>query len=381
LTTAEGAFVKFDTLAVHAARIPDPSTGAVATPLVMSTTFERATDGSYPQTHYYGRAGNPNREQLEQALAALEGGAGACAFASGLQAVLAVFMALRAGDHVLVSHDCYWGTRKQLRTLLAPLGITHTEVDTTDLAAVAAAFTPSTRLLWAETPSNPLLRVSDIAALAALAQRHGAWLAVDNTFATPVLQRPLELGADLVMHSTTKYVGGHSDLTGGLVVTREAGALLTAVRAFQCDGGGVPSPFDCWLLRRSLMSLPLRVRAQSATALAVAQFLGAQPRVTAVHYPGLAQHPQHALAARQMSGFGAMLSFEVGGGGAAAMAVAARVQIFTRATSLGGVESLIEHRASMEGPGTQTPAGLLRVSIGLEDVSDLQADLAAALQG
>jgi len=373
--------MKFDTLAVHAARTPDPATGAVATPLVMSTTFERAADGSYPQTHYYGRSGNPNREQLEQALAALEGGAGACAFASGLQAVLAVFMALRAGDHVLVSHDCYWGTRKQLRTLLAPLGIMHTEVDTTDLAAVAAAFTPSTRLLWAETPSNPLLRVSDIAALAALAQLHGAWLAVDNTFATPVLQRPLELGADLVMHSTTKYVGGHSDLTGGLVVTREAGALLTAVRAFQCDGGGVPSPFDCWLLRRSLMSLPLRVRAQSATALAVAQFLGAQPRVTAVHYPGLAQHPQHALAARQMSCFGAMLSFEVGGGAAAAMAVAARVQIFTRATSLGGVESLIEHRASMEGPGTQTPAGLLRVSIGLEDVSDLQADLAAALQG
>jgi cystathionine gamma-synthase len=373
--------MKFDTLAVHAARSPDPSTGAVATPLVMSTTFERAADGSYPQTHYYGRSGNPNREQLEQALAALEGGAGACAFASGLQAVLAVFMALRAGDHVLVSHDCYWGTRKQLRTLLAPLGITHTEVDTTNLAAVAAAFTPSTRLLWAETPSNPLLRVSDIAALAELAHQHGAALAVDNTFATPVLQRPLELGADLVMHSTTKYVGGHSDLTGGLVVTREVGALLTAVRAFQCDGGGVPSPFDCWLLRRSLMSLPLRVRAQSATALAVAEFLSTQPNVSAVHYPGLAQHPQRALAARQMSGFGAMLSFEVAGGAAAAMAVAARVQVFTRATSLGGVESLIEHRASMEGPGTQTPAGLLRVSIGLEDVSDLQADLAAALQG
>jgi cystathionine gamma-synthase len=342
---------------------------------------ERAADGSYPQTHYYGRSGNPNREQLEQALAALEGGAGACAFASGLQAVLAVFMALRAGDHVLVSHDCYWGTRKQLRTLLAPLGITHTEVDTTDLAAVAAAFTPSTRLLWAETPSNPLLRVSDIAALAQLAHQHGVWLAVDNTFATPVLQRPLELGADLVMHSTTKYVGGHSDLTGGLVVTRETGALLTAIRAFQCDGGGVPSPFDCWLLRRSLMSLPLRVRAQSAAALAVAEFLSTQPNVTAVHYPGLAQHPQHALATTQMSGYGAMLSFEVAGGASAALAVAARVQIFTRATSLGGVESLIEHRASMEGPATQTPAGLLRVSIGLEDVSDLQADLAAALQG
>jgi cystathionine gamma-synthase len=373
--------VKIDTLAVHAAREPDPSTGAVASPLVMSTTFLRATDGSYPQTHYYGRCGNPNREQLEQALAALEGAEAACAFASGQQAVLAVFMALRAGDHVLVSNDSYWGTRKQLRSILAPLGIVHTEVDTTNPAAVAAAFTPATRLLWVETPSNPLLRVSDIAALAALAHERGAWLAVDNTFATAVLQRPLELGADLVMHSTTKFVGGHSDLTGGVVAARESGPLFAALRAFQIEGGGVPSPFDCWLLRRSLMSLPLRVRAQSATALAVAQFLATHPAVTAVHYPGLPHHPQHALAARQMSAFGAMLSFEVAGGEAAALAVAAKVRVFTRATSLGGVESLIEHRASMEGPGTQTPAGLLRVSIGLEDAGDLQADLAAALQG
>ncbi|MEY4375634.1 MAG: cystathionine gamma-synthase [Pseudomonadota bacterium] len=373
--------MKIDTLAVHAARTPDPSTGAVASPLVMSTTFERAPDGSYPQTHYYGRAGNPNREQLEKALAALEGAQEACAFASGQQAVLAVFMSLRTGDHVLVSHDSYWGTRKQLRSILAPLGITHTEVDTTNPAAVAAAFTSATRLLWVETPSNPLLRVSDIAALAALAHQHGAWLAVDNTFATAVLQQPLALGADLVMHSTTKFVGGHSDLTGGVVAIRETGPLSDSLRAFQCEGGGVPSPFDCWLLRRSLMSLPLRVRAQSATALAVAEFLAAQPNVSAVHYPGLPHHPQHALAARQMSAFGAMLSFEVAGGAAAAMAVAARVQLFTRATSLGGVESLIEHRASMEGPGTQTPPGLLRVSIGLEDAGDLREDLASALAG
>ncbi len=371
--------MKLDTLAVHAAKTIDAATGAVATPLVLSTTFERAEDGSYPQGHFYGRCGNPNREQLEQALAALEGAAGACAFSSGLQAVLAVFMTLRPGDHVLVGDDCYWGTRKQLRTLLAPLGILHHVVDTTDIAAVAAAFTPTTRLVWTESPSNPQLRLCDIAALARLTHAHGAQLAVDNTFATPVLQRPLTLGADLVMHSTTKYVGGHSDVTGGLVAVREPGALLEAVRAFQVDGGGVPSPFDCWLLRRSLMSLPLRVRAQSATALQVATMLSHHRAVEQVFYPGLSSHPQHALARQQMSAFGGMLSFTVPGGASAALAVAAGVRLFTRATSLGGVESLIEHRASVEGPESLTPAGLLRVSIGLEDVEDLIDDLQAAL--
>ena len=374
------ATLKPDTLAIHAARAPDPTTGAVAPPLVMSTTFERAADGSYPQGHYYGRAGNPNRQELEQALAALEGGVGACAYASGLQAALAIFLSLQPGDHVLVSHDCYWGTRKQLQTLLAPRGITHSTVDTTQLDQVAASFTPATRLLWAETPSNPLLRVSDVAALAALAHDHRAVLVVDNTFATPLLQRPLQSGADLVLHSTTKYIGGHTDLTGGAVVARETGPWLDALRAFQIDGGGVPSPFDCWLARRSLMTLPVRIRAQSATALRLATQLSAHPAVTAVHYPGLPTHPQHALAARQMTAAGAMLSFEVAGGMKEALAVAARLRLFTRATSLGGVESLVEHRASMEGPASRTPPGLLRVSVGLEDADDLAADLAQALE-
>ncbi|MFM7067446.1 MAG: trans-sulfuration enzyme family protein [Gammaproteobacteria bacterium] len=373
--------MKLDTLAIHAARQPDPSTGAIAPPLVMSTTFERDADGTYPRGHYYGRAGNPNRGELEAALAALEDGAGACAFASGQQATLSIFMSLRPGDHVVVGHDCYWGTRQQLRAQLAPLGVTHSTVDTTDLAAVAAAFTPATRLLWAETPSNPLLRVSDLAALAALAHARGAVLVADNTFATPVLQQPLRLGADLVLHSTTKYIGGHSDLTGGVVVVREPGRWLTALRAFQLEGGGVPSPFDCWLARRSLMTLPVRVRTQAASAAALAERLAQHPSVTAVHYPGLSSHPQHDIARRQMAGFGAMLSFEVRGGMTEALGVAARLRLFTRATSLGGVESLVEHRASMEGPGTATPASLLRVSVGLEDESDLAADLSQALDG
>lgn len=368
-----------DTLAVHAAKTIDPVTRAVMPPLVMSTTFERDADGSYPQGYSYGRTSNPNRVQLEEALAVLEGAAGACAFSSGLQAVLAVFMGLRAGDHVLVGHDSYYGTLHQLRHVLAQFGLTHTTVDMADLGAVRAALQPATRLLWAETPSNPQLRVCDIAALAEVAHAHGAALAVDNTFATPVLQRPLALGADLVMHSTTKYVGGHSDLTGGLVAAREDSAWLAKLREFQVSGGGVPSPFDCWLLRRSLMTLPLRVRAQAATALRLAQFLGTQPGVAQVFYPGLATHPNHAVAARQMSAYGGMLSFVMEGGRDAAFAVAARLQLFTRATSLGGVESLIEHRASVEGPTTVTPQGLLRLSIGLEDAADLEADLRQAL--
>lgn len=371
--------MKPDTLAIHAARQPDPATGAIAPPIVLSTTFEREADGSYPRGHYYGRAGNPNRGDLEAALAALEDGAGACAFASGQQATLSILMGLRPGDHVVVAADSYWGTRQQLRTQLAPLGVTHATVDTTDLAAVQAAFTPATRLLWAETPSNPLLRVSDLTALASLAHAHGARLVADNTFATPVLQQPLRLGADLVLHSTTKYIGGHGDLTGGVVVARESGPCLAALRTFQLEGGGVPSPFDCWLARRSLMTLPVRVRTQTASAATLAQQLAAHPAVTAVHYPGLPAHPQHAVARRQMKGFGAMLSFEVRGGMEEALAVAARLRLFTRATSLGGVESLIEHRASMEGPGSATPPSLLRVSVGLEDVEDLAADLAQAL--
>jgi cystathionine gamma-synthase len=374
--------MKFETLAIHAGREPDPATGALREPIHLSTTFERGADGSYPQGYFYSRSGNPNRTALERAIAALEGGGESVAFASGSAATLAAFTLAAAGGRVVCSADCYHGTAKQLREILPRWGGIAEFVDTTDLDAVRRALEPGATLLWVETPSNPLLRVCDLAALADLAHARGALLGCDNTFASPVLQRPFSLGADLVMHSSTKYLGGHSDVLGGVVAVREApSAMLQALRIFQGAGGGVPSPFDCWLLLRSLPTLPLRVRQQSANALAVARFLEADSRVERVHYPGLERHPGHALAARQMQGgYGAVVSFQVPGGATAALAVAARAQLFTRATSLGGVESLIEHRASMEGPLSRTPPNLIRLSVGLESADDLIADLDQALE-
>lgn len=372
--------MKLETLAIHAGRAPDRATGAVREPIHLATTFERGADGSYPHGHIYTRASNPNRAALEQAVAALEGGSEAVAFASGSAATLAAFTLAAQGGRVVCSADCYHGTAKQLREILPRWGGRAEFVDTTDLDAVRRALEPGATLLWVETPSNPLLRVSDLAALADLAHGQGALLGCDNTFASPVLQQPLALGADLVMHSSTKYLGGHSDVLGGIVVLPATSRLAEPLRDFQATGGGVPSPFDCWLLLRSLATLPLRVRQQSANALEVARFLAADARVERVHYPGLERHPGHALAARQMrDGFGAVVSMQVPGGAAEALAVAARVQLFTRATSLGGVESLIEHRASVEGPHTQTPQNLLRLAIGLEHAADLIADLDAAL--
>jgi len=372
--------MKLETLAVHAGREPDPATGALREPIHLATTFERGADGNYPLGYSYSRSGNPNRSALEQAVAALEGGHEAVAFASGSAATLAVFTLAASGGRVVCSSDCYHGTAKQLREILPRWGGSVEFVDTTDLDATRQALEPGATLLWVETPSNPLLRVSDLAALAALAQARGALLGCDNTFASPVLQQPLALGADLVMHSTTKYLGGHSDVLGGIVVTRAAGALLERLRDFQGTGGGVPSPFDCWLLLRSLPTLPLRVRQQAANALAVARFLAADQRVERVHYPGLENHPGHALAGRQMlGGYGAVVSLQVPGEAPQALAVAARTKLFTRATSLGGVESLIEHRASVEGPLSRTPPNLLRMSIGLEHEADLIADLDQAL--
>jgi cystathionine gamma-synthase len=372
--------VKIETLAVHAGRETDPATGALREPIHLSTTFERAPDGDYPQGHNYTRNSNPNRNSLERAIAALEGGAEAVAFASGSAATLAAFSLTAPGGRIVCSADCYHGTARQLRGPLAGFGISAEFVDTSDTAAVARALEAPASLLWVETPSNPLLKLSDIAALSHLAHRCGALLACDNTFSSPVLQRPFDFGADLVMHSTTKYLGGHSDVLGGVLVAREKGPMLDRLRDFQSTTGGVPSPFDCWLVLRSLATLPLRVRAQSSNAAAIARFLDADRRVERVHYPGMQAHGAHALALKQMpGGFGSVISFQVPGGAEQAMEVAARAQLFTRATSLGGVESLIEHRASMEGPDSQTPQNLLRLSIGVENVSDLVADLDQAL--
>jgi cystathionine gamma-synthase len=371
--------MRIETRAVHAGGGVDPATGAVAAPIHLSTTFERDPDGSFPRGHVYSRNSNANRNSLEACLAALEGGAGAAAFGSGTAATLALFLSLSPGDHVVAPHDVYHGTARLLREHLSAWGLGVSFVDMTDLAAVRAAVQPATRLIWVETPSNPLLKITDVAAVAAIAHDAGARCACDNTFATPVLQRPFAEGADLVVHATTKYLGGHSDVMGGALVTRAADDLWERIRKVQVNGGAVPSPFDCWLVLRSIRSLPYRVRAHCANAGAVAGFLRAHPRVERVHYPGLADHPGHAVAARQMSGFGGMVSVQVRGDRAAAMDVAAKARLFTRATSFGTVESLIEHRASIEGPGTRTPENLLRLSIGLEHPDDLIEDLAQAL--
>ncbi len=370
---------RFETLAVHAGHGVDPSTGAVIEPIHLSTTFEREADGSYPHGYLYSRNHNPNRNGLETALAALEGGAGAAAFGSGLAAVAAIIQGLQPGDHVVAPSDIYHGTANVLKHLFAKWKVDASFVDMTDLDAVARAVQPQTRIVWIETPSNPLLQCVDIAAVADLAHRSGARAVADNTFASPVLQRPLELGCDLVMHATTKYLGGRSDVLGGVAISRADDEAFAQLRTAQLFGGAVPSPFDCWLIMRSLPTLPYRMRAHCANAQQVARFLQAHPKVSAVHYPGLEDNPFHALAKQQMSDFGGMLSFEVHGGKDAAMALAAHVEVFTRATSLGGVESLIEHRASIEGPESKTPQGLLRVSVGLEHADDLVEDLAQAL--
>ena len=370
---------RFETLAVHAGHGVDPATGAVVDPIHLSTTFEREADGTYPRGYLYSRNGNPNRNGLETALAALEGGEACATFGSGLAAVTAIFQGLQPGDHVLAPLDIYHGTANVLKHLFAKWQVSASFVDMTQLDVVAAALQPNTRIVWIETPSNPLLQCVDIAALADMAHQAGARAIADNTFASPVLQRPLELGCDMVMHATTKYLGGRSDVLGGAVVSKLNDDAFAQVRTAQLFGGGVPSPFDCWLVMRSLPTLPYRIQAHCANAMKVAQFLDSHPKVSKVHYPGLENNAFHALAKKQMSGFGGMLSFEAKAGKEAAMAVAQHVEIFTRATSLGGVESLIEHRASIEGPDSKTPQGLLRVSVGLEHADDLIDDLSQAL--
>ncbi|HUO18187.1 MAG TPA: aminotransferase class I/II-fold pyridoxal phosphate-dependent enzyme [Steroidobacteraceae bacterium] len=369
-----------NTLCVHAAHAPDATTGALAEPIFLTTTFERDADGAYPRGYRYSREGTPNRAALEACLAALEGGAGAIACASGLAANMAVLDLLGAGQRLVAPLEAYYGSVKQFIEVARQRGAVLELVDFRDPQAVKAALSGGARLVWVETPTNPMLNVTDLKLLAAMGHEAGALVVCDNTFATPVCQRPFSFGVDFVIHSATKYLGGHSDVLGGAVVVREDGALLERLRAWQRMAGAPLAPFDCWLLRRSIATLALRVRAQCAGALRVAQFLAAHRAVERVFYPGLGSHPGHALAAAQMpGGFGAVLSVCVAGDAARAMEVAGRTRLFTRATSLGGVESLIEHRASIEGPGSRTPQNLLRLSIGIEEPEDLVQDLDQAL--
>jgi len=367
------------TLAVHAGAEPDPETGAVAPPIHLATTFRHGPAGERVAGYEYQREGNPTQDRLEHALAALEGGAAALAFASGMAAITGMLDSLPTGSRLLIPDDCYSGLRYLAREFLPERGVVAVSVDMADLAAVEAACAGGVAMIWVETPSNPRMKICDIAALAQLAQRHGALLACDNTFATPVLQRPLALGADVVMHSTTKYFGGHSDVLGGALVFARRDEVFDRVAHRRHITGAVLSPFSAWLTLRGCRSLPARMAMHCANARALVEFLAQHPMVERVNYPGLASHPNHAIAGRQMSDYGAMLSILVRGDRERTLAVAGKLRLFTNATSLGGCESLVEHRASVEGAKPVSPQNLLRVSVGLEHVDDLIADFAQAL--
>ncbi|HEV3036329.1 MAG TPA: PLP-dependent transferase [Candidatus Angelobacter sp.] len=372
--------MKIETRAVHAGHGIEPGTRDVTPAIHLSTTFECAEDGGFPGGYSYSRQSNPNRAALEDCLASLEQGAAAISFSSGNAATNAFFQAFSPGDHVIAGEDVFYGTAILLKDHLAAWGLKTSFVDMRDPAAVERALTKSTRVVWAETPSNPLLNITDIRAVSAIAQKAGAVLACDNTWATPALQSPLQLGADVVMHSVTKYLSGHSDVLGGALIFKGRNALYDKIRSLQHAAGAVPSPFECWLTLRGIQTFPYRVRAQSENAQCVAEFLSRQEKIEAVHYPGLPSHPGYQIAKTQMASFGGMLSIQVRGGQPEAFKLAAAVRLFTRATSLGGPHSLIEHRASVEGSNTRSPANLLRLSIGLEHKDDLIADIEQALR-
>lgn len=360
---------------------PEPPYFDLVSPLHLSTTYERAADGSYPGGFMYTRNDNPTRKQFQEVMAKLEGGEEAAAFSSGLAATAAVFQALRPGDHVVIPDDVYYGVRRLLGDVFVPWGLSCTEADFTRPDTVAAALRPETKLVWAETPSNPLVKITDLQAVADVAHAHGARLVVDGTWTTPLLQRPLDLGADLVLHSVTKYLAGHTDVLGGILITHSSDEYWERIRTGQVIAGAVLDPFSAWLAMRGLRSLGARMLVHSRNAQAIAEMLAGHRNVEAVHYPGLPDHPGHEIAARQMSAFGGMLSFQIAGGEKEGLAVAARTRVFKRATSLGGTESLIEHRASTEAQPSPTPDNLLRLSVGLEHVDDLLEDLQQALDG
>jgi cystathionine gamma-synthase len=367
------------TLAAQILGADDPATKGVVPPVHVATTFIRDPDNQYRSGFAYGRPDNATVRQAEAVIAALEGGDEALLFGSGMAAATAVVLAIDPPAHIMAPRDMYWALRQWLAEVAPRYGYGVDLVDMTDLDAVRRAVSPNTRLVWIETPSNPLWGITDIAAVADIAHAAGARLAIDSTVATPVFTRPLTLGADIVMHSATKYLNGHSDVVAGALVAARRDELWQRIAAIRTQHGAILGPFEAWLLLRGLRTLEVRVRAQSESAGLLATRLRNHRRVAQVLYPGLDDHAGHAIAARQMSGFGAMLSIMVTGGEVHAIATAARVQLWKRATSLGAVESLIEHRASVEGPDSPCPPDLLRLSVGLEDVEDLYADLDQAL--
>jgi cystathionine gamma-synthase len=369
------------TVAAQMAGALEPVTGGVVPPVHVATTFIRDPDNEYRSGFSYGRPDNATVRQTEAVIAALEGGSEALVFASGMAAATTAVLALDSGAHIVAPKEIYWGFRNWLRDA-ARFAYRVDLVDMSDLDQVRAAVTPETRLVWIETPSNPQWGITDIAAVADIAHAVGARLAIDSTAATPVLTQPLALGADIVMHSATKYLNGHSDVVAGTLVAARSDELWQRIARLRSQHGAILGPFEAWLLMRGLRTLYPRVKEQSDAAALLATMLSRHAAVAAVLYPGLATHPGHDIAARQMSGgFGGMLSIRVAGGEAAAIATAARVKLWRRATSLGSIESLIEHRASVEGPDTPCPPDLLRLSVGLEDAEDLYADLDQALRG
>ncbi|MEO8795426.1 MAG: aminotransferase class I/II-fold pyridoxal phosphate-dependent enzyme [Daejeonella sp.] len=370
--------MKLETIAIHAGNKIENGSRAVIQPITLSTTFERGPEGDYPGGFIYSRSDNPNRKSLENVLKQLENGVDCCAFSSGNAAGSAVFQSLKPGSHIIAPSDMYHGLRNQLKIVYADT----LEVDFVDFGKpelIKSAIKSNTKLIWIETPSNPLLKIADINAIVNIAKEKNIIVVCDNTFASPVFQNPLDLGCDIVMHSTTKYLGGHSDVGGGALICKEVNPFWEKIKDIQGLSGAVPSPFDCFLTTRGIKTLPYRMRGHAENAMKIAEFLFDHSSIEKVFYPGLKSHPDHEIAARQMKNFGGVVSFLVKGSDTEALKVVNNVNVFSQATSLGGVESLIEHRYSIEGPDTKTPKNLIRASIGLENSDDLIEDLIQAL--
>jgi len=370
---------KFETIAIKSTENKFSDSAPVSMPIYLSSTYKRNSDGSYMNDFVYSRTNNPNRAIVEESIAILENGNHAFAFSSGMAAVSAVFQSLKSGDHILLPDDIYFAIKKLMEEVFKRWDLSYDLVDMSNVETVKKAVKPNTALIWVESPSNPQLKLSDIEAIAEIAHKNKALCAVDNTWLTPVFQNPLELGADIVVHSTTKYFGGHSDVIGGCVVMNDE-IIAEKIKNIQVLSGAVPAPFDCWLIARGIQTLHLRIKKQSKNAMKLAKYLENHPKIEKVNYPGLKSHPQHLLAKNQQKkGFGAMLSVLIKGTESETTAIAAKLAYFTLATSLGGVESLVEHRKSVEGPDSPTPNNLLRISVGIEHIDDLIADWKNAL--
>lgn len=370
---------KFETLAIKSTEHTFTNVNAVSIPLFLSSTYKRNADGSYNNDFVYSRNDNPNRQLIEKSIAKLENAAYGFAFSSGMAAVSAILQSLKTGDHVLLPDDIYFTIKKLFNDVLVDWGLSYNQVDMSNLHALENAIKPNTALIWVETPSNPQLKLSDIKLISKIAHKNNALCVVDNTWLTPVFQNPLNLGADIVIHSTTKYFGGHSDVLGGAVVLNDK-EIAAKIKSIQLLNGAVPAPFDCWLIGRGIQTLHLRVSKQSENALKLASFFEKHSKIEQVNYPGLKSHPQHNLAIEQQhDGFGAMLSILIKGTEKEAFKISTKLKYFTTATSLGGVESLVEHRKSVEGPDSLTPSNLIRISVGIEHIDDLIADWEQAL--